>query len=99
MDRMTRNNAPMHSQRRNMRNSCDHSEILKKISQIDFALYDLNLYLDAYPNCPDALSMYHQLRNARVGLVAEYEKLHGPLTASADGSESWNWVKTPWPWE
>ena len=98
IDRMTRNNLQQ-AQRRNSRCDRDGSELLKKISQIDFALYDLTLYLDAYPDCTDALSTFNQLNKARATLADEYQKLYGPITAFADSSDSWNWVKTPWPWE
>ena len=81
---------------------CNNNEemLLKKLSQIDFALYDTVLYLDAYPGCRKALAYYHSLLEMQRKLTAEYEARYGPVTAFGNESRSeWNWTKTPWPWE
>ena len=79
-------------------NNCEQT--LQKLRQIDFALYDVILYLDAYPNCRKALSYYHSLIEMQRKLKAEYESHYGPLTAFGNESKStWEWTATPWPWE
>lgn len=84
----------------NRRNSQGGDAILQKLRQIDFALYDTILYLDAYPNCRKALSHYHNLMEMQKQLTAEYEAKYGPVTAFGNVSrESWDWTATPWPWE
>lgn len=82
-------------------NNCSNSKnALRKIQELDFAIYETILYLDAYPDSRDALAYYHSLMNARDTLVAEYEANVGPLTAFTNTDQnSWNWVKSPWPWE
>ena len=53
----------------------DHGgELLHKLQTIDFSIYELVLYLDAYPDCEEALSMYNQLLTQRCEVVAEYER-------------------------
>lgn len=74
--------------------------LLQRLRQIDFAIYDTILYLDAYPNCRKALSHYHALLNMQKKLMAEYEAQYGPVTAFGNTSQtSWDWTSTPWPWE
>ena len=81
-------------------NSSNGSSLLRKIQEIDFSIYETILYLDAYPDCREALAYYHSLLAQRKGVVAQYEREVGPLTAFSNVSQtSWDWVKTPWPWE
>lgn len=84
----------------NTRRSGSGEELLQKLRQVDFALYDTILYLDAYPHCRKALAHYHTLLNMQKKLKAEYEAQYGPVTAFGNGSQtSWDWTSTPWPWE
>ena len=85
----------------NASHSCHgDSALLLKIQQIDFSIYDVVLYLDAYPHCTEALGYYHSLLETRALLVAEYEHKHGPLTAFSNANKgSWDWTATPWPWQ
>ena len=72
----------------------------KRLQRISFALVELVLYLDAYPNCRKALAYYHSLLDMKKKLTAEYQAQYGPITAFGNDSRSeWNWTKTPWPWE
>lgn len=98
MDRMMRVNAN-HTTRQNNSGS-RKSELMRKISEVDFAIYETVLYLDAYPESREALSYYRTLIDARNALIAEYEAQYGPITAfgNTDGTE-WKWTKTPWPWQ
>ena len=76
------------------------SSLLRKIQEIDFSLYETVLYLDAYPDCAEALAYYHTLLSQRKGVVAQYEREVGPLTAFSNSSRtSWDWIKSPWPWQ
>ena len=74
--------------------------LLQQLREIDFALVETILYLDAYPDHPQAMEYYHRLLEDRRRLMEEYERAYGPLTATGNYSKSsWEWVKTPWPWE
>ena len=76
------------------------TQLMNRIRQVDFALYDTVLYLDAYPHCRKALAHYHSLLEIRRRLCSEYEAKHGPITAFGNESkDSWDWTETPWPWE
>lgn len=76
------------------------AEVMQKLRQIDFCLVETVLYLDAYPDHPQALEYYHKLVEERQSLMEQYELTCGPLTIYGNKSRnSWEWVKTPWPWE
>ncbi len=82
--------------------SCNQNgaSLLKKIQEIDFSIYETVLYLDAYPDCREALAYYHTLMSQRKGLMSQYEREIAPLTAFGNCSQSsWDWVKSPWPWQ
>ena len=67
---------------------------------LDFAIQETVLYLDAYPENPQALEYYHQLLEQRNQTMAAYEKKCGPLNMYGNASRtSWDWVEGPWPWE
>ena len=73
---------------------------LTELREVDFALTELVLYLNAYPHTPEALAYYHKLKERRAVLMEEYEKNCGPLTAMGNTSHnSWDWTDTPFPWE
>ena len=79
---------------------CGGHKLAEKIRAVDFALYEVILYLDVYPHSCDALETYHKLKDQREALHAEYERTYGPLTAFGNqSSTSWDWFDKPFPWE
>ena len=74
--------------------------LLRRIQTEDFALYEVALYLDAYPTNKKALAFYDQHKRVLEALKAEYRQKYGPLTIyDAAGGDEWQWTKGPWPWE
>ena len=47
------------------------------------------------------INLYDQYLMEEKKLCKEYEKNYGPLTLDGEnlGTNSWNWIKSPWPWE
>ncbi len=81
------------------RQNMNHTDLLEQIRQIDFAIYETVLYLDAYPESHEAMALYQSLLEAAKKLKAVYEK-SAPLTIYGNTDlTSWDWTKTPWPWE
>ena len=77
---------------------CD--QLLEELREIDFTIVETVLYLDAYPDHPQALEYYRQAVQERRRLMDLYESKCGPLTVYGNQNKtSWEWVKTPWPWE
>ena len=76
-------------------------ELLYNIMMYMFALNDLNLYLDNYPNNTQILNLYNKYLTESKKITDQYEKNYGPLTVNSEylGDSSWKWIKSPWPWE
>ncbi len=85
------------------RNSASQSfccEQKKHLQALDFAINETVLYLDAYPDCREALDYYHKLVQERDQVMTAYEKSCGPVTMYGNTSRtSWDWIAAPWPWE
>lgn len=74
--------------------------LMKKIKKYDFALKELNLYLDTHPNCRRALAMFKQYSALRREAADEYAMRFGPIVPEqADDEQMWTWINDPWPWE
>ena len=75
-------------------------DTLEVLRALDFSIQETVLYLDAYPDCREALQYYHKLIAERKDLMKSYEMQCGPLSIYGNTSDdSWDWVKGPWPWE
>lgn len=80
--------------------SNEREALLEQWQQYSFALVDLNLYLDVYPNDKDALNLFNKYAEIKREITDKYEKMYGPLTIDGEmTASSWNWIKSPWPWE
>ena len=79
----------------------NRSAVLNQINALDFAMTDLNLYLDTHPHCTEALNLFKEYRTQRAEKIAEYERCFGPYTVTANetAGDCWNWIDSPWPWE
>ncbi len=74
--------------------------LMKKIKQLDFALKELNLYLDTHPNCRRALAMFQKYKAQRDSAVNEYVTNFGPITPEqSENTQHWDWIDSPFPWE
>ena len=75
--------------------------LLKEIQQLGFRMYDLGLFLDTHPSEEKALSLYNSTLNKYKTMVANFEKLYGPLNWQSEelGCNQWKWLEGPWPWE
>ena len=72
----------------------EQADMLTSIDSFCFAMADINLYLDVYPNDKNMIELYNKYRNHKNELVKTYENKYGPLTLN---SEALN--KYPWAWE
>lgn len=78
----------------------ERNKLLHTIQMYDFALYELNLYLDTHPDCTEAIKYFRQYKELRNCAYDEYSSRFGPLTAVLNNCEShWEWIDEPWPWE
>ncbi|MDO4568607.1 MAG: spore coat protein CotJB [Clostridia bacterium] len=79
---------------------CERCKLLTKISECQFILVELNLYLDTHPDDDNARADYCAYAKVLKELMHEYECKYDPLmnfghSACAAGS----YVCSKWPWE
>ncbi len=78
------------------------AQMLMQIQQRQFALVELNLFLDTHPTEAPALAIYNRLHQELMTLIYQYEHAHGPLLNfgfSSNPQNTWKWAEGPWPWE
>ena len=79
--------------------ACD---LKRRIAAYDFALVEMNLYLDTHPCDKEALELMYAYRRKRAELIELYESCFGVyenMAASVKNTEYWSWVNDPWPWD
>ena len=59
----------------------------------------MQIYLDTHPNDRAALEKAEKYKAMARPLIEQYEEQYGPLTKKVTDTNSWTWVKGPWPWE
>ena len=79
----------------------EQTDMLTYIDSLCFALIDLNLYLDLYPNDSKIIELFNSYRMEKDEITKEYESKYGPLTLNSDSLNKapWAWDNMPWPWE
>lgn len=77
------------------------AEMMKKIKELEFAVVELNLYLDNHPMNQQAIMDYNKFTKELMELKERYEKQYGMLTnfGYSLSQYPWEWVNEPWPWE
>ena len=85
----------------NGRGKANREKLIRAIQEYEFAAVELNLYLDNFPRCREALEDYNYITRELNKLKAEYVKNFGPLRNFGEDPSSfpWQWVDEPWPWE
>lgn len=76
----------------------ERAEMLKEIMSLDFALTELQLYLNTHPDDEKALCLYKKYAKELKELKEAYQKVYGPLTKEFPCNK-WRWLEEPWPWE
>lgn len=75
--------------------------LLQRLQETQFALVELQLYLDTNPNDRRALAQFNALSAQLHMLKNMYERKYGPLLqyGFSPSPGRWAWYETPWPWE
>ena len=90
----------MNTQTPNMPNVPNNIKSMqKRLQRVSFALVELVLYLDAYPNCEKAKKYYKELSDERHTLISNLAKAGMPMSGMYVQGNEWTWTKGPWPWE
>ncbi|MCH5198658.1 MAG: spore coat protein CotJB [Oscillospiraceae bacterium] len=75
----------------------NREKLLRCLSQVQFALWELHLYLNTHPTDMEAIALHEQYEIKLLKLRDEFEEKYGPLTANV--GEGVDWLKNPWPWD
>lgn len=78
--------------------------LMNEINTVSFAINDLTLYLDTHPTCQNGLSLFKELLQHRLDLLAEYAEKYNPLTQISmitgnPETAEYGWGEGPAPWE
>ncbi len=80
----------------------EREKLKRQIYALDFALYELALFLDSHPTNRRAMELLSEYRQKREETVAEYESKFGKYILTLKDvplSDSWQWIDSPWPWD
>ena len=90
---------PTAPQRQNQCDTMSEEALLLYIQRLDFVKVELQLYLDGYPECQNALRYYREVVANLKEATDEYEMKYGPITATGTRGDAWLWCKGKWPWQ
>ena len=79
----------------------EQEQTLFNLDQIQFAMHELNLYLDNYPNDRDMFNQFVMLRNSYNKLLMEYENKYDAINVNSISLNNvpFGWVEQTWPWD
>lgn len=98
---VSRSNEHVYAQQAPQRGGEAYKRDLLEIQKVDFALVELNLFLDTHPADMQALQQFNQLAQLRKQLMASFEQKYGPQMnfGNSFSRYPWQWIDTPWPWQ
>lgn len=81
--------------------SNEQAEILTNIDALEFAMQDLNLYLDMNPNDSKMIELYNYYLKQNKDFLSIYQNKYGPILLDSESIKGgrWDWINSPWPWE
>lgn len=71
---------------------------LQELMALGFAVHELGLYLDTHKDL-EAEEMFLKYNKLYQEGLAEYQRRYGPLQMTDSGTDGFEWVNDPWPWE
>ena len=81
----------------------EKERMMLEIQQLDFAMKDINLYLDVNPNNTCMIRKFNEYLMRKNRLVQDYETRFGPITLTIPNSSlektPWSWLETKSPWK
>ena len=78
----------------------DKSALLRKITEVSFAMDELRLFLDTHPGCSAALSDFNSRMEQRAELISEYTEKYGCIDSYYPNTDNgWVWNCGPMPWK
>ncbi len=86
---------------RNVSITDEKSEALFNLNQVCFAMHEINLYLDVFPDDFEALKIFSNYENMCNNMLSSYQEKYGPIEVnSINGNDMpFSWVNNSFPWE
>jgi len=69
----------------------------KKISELDFAIIELHLFLDTHPEDISAENKLKEYKKEKEELIKKYEEKYGLIKFK--NTSGLPWITSKWPWE
>ena len=83
-----------------IRPTSEKEQELFNLNQVAFAMHDLNLYLDIYPNDRNMLNTFMEYQRMYKNILENYEQKYGPINVTdVDGNIPFSWESKNFPWE
>lgn len=75
-------------------------QLMYAIQMYGFYLYELQLYLDTHPTCPNGLAAFRKYKALMERAKDMYVKSYGPVIPTESNCDNvFEWANGPWPWE
>lgn len=88
-----------HYKPRELKVRTEKEQLLLKIQELSFAVNDLNLYLDIYPNDEKVFHLFKKYVIELNKLNTIYAERFDAIEITQDLGTSFTWYNHPWPWE
>lgn len=73
---------------------------LAELMALDFAIKELQLYLDTHSDDTEALKLLANYSALQKEGTDKYVELYGPISVTqVNAAKGYTWIKDPWPWE
>ena len=72
--------------------------LLNRIAALDFAIVELNLYMDTHPDDSEVHTKLNDYKEKSMQLKNEYHEKFSPLSSKSIEDNRWGWIADPWPW-
>ena len=79
----------------------EREQYLLDLDQVQFAMHDIHLYLDNFPNDTSMINEFNRNRETYNEILRDYEAKFGPIVINSNNlnGSPWHWNNEPWPWE
>ena len=91
----------VHTNRKKVDTMTRYNKDFEELMALQFAIVELNLFLDTHPDDEQALRDYNRLVEQFEMAKKAYTEKYGPLVNFGYGKSKhpWQWVNEPWPWD
>ena len=76
----------------------ERDTLLRRIAALDFAVVELNLYMDTHPFDSQMNDKLNDYKAKCKILKEEYTRKFGPISSDLKEKNRWGWISDPWPW-